>query len=38
MAQAFFQHFRENSTAKKTKFLSYLKKLKAIFGPKLQVI
>ena len=33
----FFQHFRENSTAKKTQFLPYLKKLKAIFGPKLKV-
>ena len=33
----FFQHFRENSTAKKTQFLPHLKKLKAIFGPKLNV-
>ena len=37
LMQAFFQHFRENSTAKKTQFLPYLKKLKAIFGPKLKV-
>ena len=37
LEQAFFQHFRENSTAKKTQFLPYLKKLKAIFGPKLKV-
>ena len=37
LSQAFFQHFRENSTAKKPQFFPYLKKLKAIFGPKLKV-
>jgi len=34
---AFFQHFFENSTAKKPQFLPFWQKLKAIFVQKLKV-